>query len=128
MRPIETLSGQAGETEFPHLKYMKGLGEALVARVTKEYGTFDLGRLRQALPEVQRRVTEEAFEAAGIEYTRLKNYDKRGQLEEVKTALGEGRLSINGLIQGLGLGTENSSKGRGLFGRIKSSLGKTVRT
>jgi hypothetical protein len=116
-------------SEFSYLKYMKGVKEAFEAWVTEEYGTFDLGRLRRASPEVQKRITEEVFEAAGVEYDRLKNSNKQGQLKKVKEAFGEGRLSFDGLMQGLGFWIEeNNGKGRGLLDRIKNSLGRTVRT
>ncbi len=124
MALAERPSGKSERTDFSYLRYMRGVREALEAQVTKEYGTFGLGRLGQASSEVQKRVIEGSFEAARVEYEKPPNpsRDKLVQLEEVKKAFEEGRLTLTELLEGLGLKTPVESGRGGFLGWIKGSL------
>lgn len=121
-RPSEKAEG----TEFSYLKYMKGLREALGA-----CGVFDLGSLEQTSPEVQKNLVERAFEAARVEYEKPPNPNpaKLVQLKEVEEAFSEGKLTLTGLLEGLGLEAQQARGGRqgGFLERIKSSLRKSIR-
>ena len=130
MALAERVSEKAEGTDFSYLKYMKGVREALKARVTEAYGAFDLGRLEKATPEDQKSLVERAFGDARAEYGQQSNPSKLVQLKEVKEALSEGRLTLTELLEGLGLKAQQAGEGRhgGFFERIKSSLRKSIRS
>ncbi len=124
MALAERPSGKVEGTDFSYLRYMKGLREALEA-----YGVLSLGSLKQVSPEDQKSLIEKAFEAAKVEYRCSESYEKLAQLEELKEALGEGKLTLTGLFGGLGLEAQQTKEGRhgGFLERIKSSLRKSIR-
>ena len=124
MALAERPSGKVEGTDFSYLRYMKGLKEAL-----GECGVFNLGSLEQTSPEFQKSLVEKAFEAAKVEYRCSESYEKLAQLGELKEALGEGKLTLTGLLKGLGFEAEQAGEGRhgGFLERIKSSLRKSIR-
>ncbi len=123
MSLAERPSGKVEGTDFSYLKYMKGLREALGG-----YGVLNLGSLKQVSPEDQKSLVGRAFEAAKLEYGRQESQDKLRQLKEVEEALSEGKLTLTGLLEGLGLEAQ-AGEGRhgGFFERVKSSLRKSIR-
>lgn len=123
MALTERPSGKAEGTDFSYLRYMRGVREALEARVTEAYGAFDLGRLEQATAEDQKSLVERAFEAARVEYEKPPNPNpsKLVQLEEVKEAFGEGRLTLTELLEGLRLKAQVESGRRGFLDRFLDS-------
>lgn len=126
----ENVSEKVERTDFSYLKDMKGVRQALVAQVTGADGAVDIGRLVQASPEDQRILVENALEVARVDYVQRKSHDKLRQLGEVREALGEGRLTLTGFLEGLGLKAPvvENSWGKGVFGRIKESLHRSART